>query len=189
MLVNLKAIAHQVTEEELLQLSSDNPNSKFETTKEGKLIVMSPTGGTTSQKNSSLLAQIWLWNSQTKKGVVFDSSGGFKFPDNAVRSPDVSWIKLNRWNQLTQEQQNKFPPIAPDFVIELRSPTDKLDDLQKKMVEYMDCGVGLGWLINPQDKKVEIYRHKQNKEVLANPDSLSGEDVLPGLTVDLASIL
>lgn len=189
MLVNLKAIAKQVTDEELLQLSSDNPSTKFETSKKGELIIVSPTGGTTSQKNSSLLAQIWLWNSKTNKGIVFDSSGGFKFSDQAVRSPDVSWIKLSRWDKLTQEQQNKFPPIAPDFVIELRSPTDRLDDLQQKMADYIDCGVKLGWLINPQDKQVEIYRQGKSQEILDNPKSLLGEDILPGLTVDLTSIL
>ena len=127
MLVNLKAIAPQISDEKLLQLSSDNPSTKFETTKEGELIITSPTGGTTSQKNSSLLAQIWLWNSQANTGVVFDSSGGFKFPDNAVRSPDVSWVEISRWNELTQEQQNKYPPIVPDFLIELRSDTDRFN--------------------------------------------------------------
>ena len=189
MLVNLKAIAHRVTDDELLQLSSDNPDSKFETTKEGKLLIMSPTGGTTGGKNFSLTGQIWYWNEKSKLGIAFDSSTGFRFSDNAVRSPDVSWIRLSRWNQLTQEQQDKFAPIDPDFVIELRSPTDKLDTLQQKMEEYIECGVKLGWLINPQDKQVEIYRQKQSKEILDNPVSLSGEDVLPGLKVDLKNIL
>ena len=189
MLVNLKAIAHQVTEDELLQLSSDNPNTKFETTKEGKLIIMSPTGSLTGEKNSSLLIQVGNWNLSTKRGKVFDSSTGFRFSDGAVRSPDVSWIELSRWNELTKEQQNKFAPIDPDFVIELRSPTDRLDELQQKMVEYTDCGVCLGWLINTQDKQVEIYRQGQDREVLDNPGSLLGEDILPGLNVDLTDIL
>ena len=189
MLVNLKAISHRVTDDELLQLSSDNPETRFETTKERKLIIMSPTGSSTGEKNSSLLAQIWLWNNQNKKGKVFDSSTGFKFLDSAVRSPDVSWIEISRWEELTQEQQDKFAPIDPDFVIELRSPTDRLDDLQQKMNEYMDCGVRLGWLINPQDRQVEIYRQGQDKNILDNPNALLGEDVLPGLIVDLTDIL
>ena len=189
MLFNLTAIAHRVTDDELLQLSNDNPDSKFETTKEGKLIIMSPTGGTTGEKNFSLIGQIWYWNEKSKLGIAFDSSTGFKFSDDAVRSPDVSWIKLNRWSQLTQDQQDKFAPIDPDFVLELRSSTDKLDILQEKMEEYTNCGVKLGWLINPQDKQVEIYRQKQKKEILDSPDTLSGEDVLPGLTLDLTGIL
>lgn len=189
MLVNLKAIAHRVTDEELLQLSSDNPDSKFETTKEGKLIVMSPTGSNSGRRNTKLIFQVELWNSTNNLGVTFESSTGFILSNGAVRSPDVSWIRLNRWNELTQEQQDKFAPIDPDFVIELRFSTDKLDALQEKMAEYIECGVRLGWLINPQDKQVEIYRQGQNKEVLDNPDSLMGEDILPGLTLDLTSIL
>ena len=190
MLVNLKAIAHKVTDDELLELSRDNPDTRFETTKEGKLIIMSPTGSSTGEKNSSLLIQVGNWNLSTKKGKVFDSSTGFKFSDGAVRSPDVSWIKLERWNELTQQQQDKFAPIDPDFVIELRSPTDRLDELRQKMIEYMDCGVCLGWLIDPIEKQVEIYRQGQDKEVLDNTKfKLSGEDILPNLTVDLTDIL
>lgn len=197
MLVNLKAIAHKVSDLELLQLSSDNPETRFETTKEGKLIIMSPTGSNSGRRNSSLIAQIWLWNTQTALGEVFDSSTGFTLSNGAVKSPDVSWIQLERWNELTQEQQDKFAPIDPDFVIELRSSiceavsfrADKLEDLQQKMLEYNECGVKLGWLIDPQNKQVEIYRQGQEKEVLDNPTILSGEDVLPGLTVDLTNIL
>jgi Uma2 family endonuclease len=188
MLVNLKAIASQVSDEELLKVSSDNPDFRFERNQEGKLIIMSPTGSSTGEKNSSLLIQVGNWNLSTKKGKVFDSSTGFKFSNGAVRSPDVSWIELSRWNELTTEQQDKFAPIAPDFVIELKSPTDKLSELQQKMLEYRSSGVRLGWLINPQDKQVEIYRQGQSKEVLDNPSSLSGEDVLSGLEVDLTDI-
>jgi len=189
MLVNLKAIAPQVTDEELLQLSSDNPDSKFETTKEGELIIMSPTGGITGGKNINLASQIWNWNNQCKLGKAFDSSTGFKFPDKAVRSPDVSWIEINRWNQLSQEQQKKYPPIVPDFVIELRSDTDILNPLRQKIADYMKCGVKLAWLINPEEKQVEIYRQGQDKEILDNPSSLLGEDLLARLTVDLTDIL
>jgi Uma2 family endonuclease len=188
MLVNLKAIAHQVTDDELLKVSSDNPDFRFERNRFGKLIIMSPTGSSSGRKNSKLIFQVELWNSQIKSGEVFDSSTGFKFSDGAVRSPDVSWIELSRWNELTPQQQDKFAPIDPDFVIELKSPTDKLSELQQKMSEYRSCGVRLGWLINPQDKQVEIYRQGQDKEVIDNPSSLLGEDVCSGLTVDLADI-
>jgi Uma2 family endonuclease len=188
MLVNLSAIASLVSDDELLKVSRDNPDFRFERNRFGKLIIMSPTGSSTGEKNSSLLIQVGNWNLSTKKGKVFDSSTGFKFSDGAVRSPDVSWIELSRWRELTQEQQDKFAPIDPDFVIELKSPTDKLFELQQKMSEYRSCGVRLGWLINPTQKQVEIYRHGQNKEVLDHPSNLSGEDVLPGLKVDLTDI-
>ena len=188
MQVNLKAIAHKVTDSELLQLSSDNPDTKFETDKEGKLTIVSPTGSNSGKFNLALAAQVWLWNSQSKMGVAFDSSTGFILSNGAIKSPDVSWIELSRWNELTQEQQDRFAPIDPDFVIELKSPTDRLDDLQRKMQEYIDCEVKLGWLINPTDKQVEIYRQGQEVEVLDNPDTLSGEDILPDLIVDLTDI-
>lgn len=189
MLVNLKAIAHKVSDDELLQLSSDNPETRFETTKERKLIIMSPTGSNSGRRNSSLIAQVWLWNTQAALGEVFDSSTGFTLSNGAIKSPDVSWIQLERWNELTQQQQDKYAPIDPDFVIELKSTTDKLSNLQEKMAEYIDCGVRLGWLINPTDKQVEVYRIGCSQEILDNPIALSGEDVLPGLTVDLTNIL
>ena len=132
------------------------------------------------------------WNRQTKLGQAFDSSTIFILPNGARRSPDVSWIKLERWNKLTQAQQDGFPPIAPDFVIELVSPRDlknqRYEDLQAKMQEYLDNGVKLGWLIEPEAKTVEIYRSQQSVEILNNPQTLSGEDVLPGFTLDLSEI-
>ena len=188
MLFNLKAIAHKVTASELLQLSSDNPDTRFETTKEGKLIAMSPTGSDSGRKNGRLFFQVELWNVNNSAGVTFDSSTGFILSNGSIKSPDVSWIELSRWRELTKEQQDRFAPIDPDFVIELRSPTDRLDELQQKMEEYISCGVRLGWLINPQDKQVEIYRNPEDKEVLNNPRTLSGEDVCFGLTVALDDI-
>ncbi|MEL7078528.1 MAG: Uma2 family endonuclease [Cyanobacteria bacterium J06582_2] len=136
----------------------------------------------------TLAAQIWLWNSQSNLGVAFDSSTGFKLSNNAVRSPDVTWVKLERWNELTAQQQDKYAPIDPDFVIELKSPSDDWQELQAKMTEYMNCDVKLGWLIDPEDKLVEIYRQGQDKEILNNPQTLSGEEILPGLTVNLTEI-
>ena len=189
MLINFQAIDHKVTHDELLQLSGDNPDTKFETTKEGKLIAMSPTGSNSGRLNGDLFFQIELWNRRTKLGVTFDSSTGFILFNGAVKSPDVSWIELSRWQAIPKAQQDRFAPIDPDFVIELRSPTDKLEALQEKMEEYMFCGVKLGWLINPQNKQVEIYRNGQDKEVLDNPQSLSGENICSGLTVDLSQIL
>jgi Uma2 family endonuclease len=186
--INIRAFTDSISDRALEQLCRENPELRFETNAKGKLIVMSPTGSESGKKNSSLLAQVWYWNNQCKLGVVFDSSTGFKLSNGAIRSPDVSWIAIKRWNSLSDQQKRGFAPIDPDFVIELMSPTDNLEDLQQKMREYISCGVKLGWLINPDAKEVEIYRIGQDKQVINNPNSLSGEDILPGLTVDLADI-
>jgi Uma2 family endonuclease len=186
--INLKHFTPQLSDRDLEILSKDNPDARLETNSIGQLIFMSPTGGETGYRNLRLAFQIELWNSQTQLGKVFDSSTGFKLSNGAVRSPDVSWIPISKWNALSREQRRKFLPIDPDFVIELMSPTDELRTTQQKMEEYMSCGVKLGWLINPDVQQVEIYRIRQEKEVINNPISLSGEDILPGLTVDLTEI-
>jgi Uma2 family endonuclease len=186
--INLKHFTPQLSDRDLEILSKDNPDVRLETNSIGQLIFMSPTGGETGYRNLRLAFQIELWNSQTQLGKVFDSSTGFKLSNGAVRSPDVSWIPISKWNALSREQRRKFLPIDPDFVIELMSPTDELRTTQQKMEEYMSCGVKLGWLINPDVQQVEIYRIRQEKEVINNPISLSGEDILPGLTVDLTEI-
>ena len=149
---------------------------------------MPPTGGETGKRNTDLIVQLGIWNRQTKLGEVFDSSTGYKLPNGANRSPDVSWIRQDRWDSLTSEQKQKFIPLAPDFVLELMSPNDYLINTQVKMKEYLDNGVKLGWLINPEAKQVEIYRLGQDVESLNSPQSLSGEDILPGFTLDLANI-
>ena len=182
----------KVTPEQFEQLAYAEQIARMELTKDGELITMSPTGGTAGRKNSRLTQQIRNWADRDGTGEAFDSSTVFVLPNGARRSPDVSWIKLERWNQLTQAQQDGFPPLAPDFVIELVSPSDlknqRYQDLQDKMQEYLDNGVRLGWLIEPSAKTVEIYRIKQQVEVLDNPQTLSGEDVLPGFILDLSSI-
>ena len=188
-IIDLKAFTDSISDRVLEQLCRENPDLRFETDKHGKLIIMSPTGSENGKRNSSLLAQVWNWNNQCKLGEVFDSSTGFKLSNGATRSPDVSWIAIERWNSLSEKQKRGFAPIDPDFVIELLSPTDNLSETQPKMLEYINCGVKLGWLINPDQKEVEIYRLGKDKEVLDNPGSLSGEDILPGLIVDLADIL
>ncbi len=182
----------KVTPEQFEQLAFTEQLARMELTKNGELIIMSPTGGTAGRKNSRLTQQLRNWADQDGTGEVFDSSTVFVLPNNARKSPDVSWIKLERWHQLTQKQQDGFPPIAPDFVIELVSPSDlknqRYEDLQAKMQEYLDNGVKLGWLIEPQGKTVEIYRLGQPVEVLNNPQTLSGEDILPGFILDLSQI-
>jgi Uma2 family endonuclease len=186
--IDITALANPITDEQFEQLCAQNRDTKFELTSQGELIVMSPTGSESGRQNSDLLGQIWSWNRQTKLGVVFDSSTGFTFPSNAKRSPDVSWIKKSRWEELTINQKRKFAPIVPDFVLELLSPNDRLPDTQSKMAEYQECGVKLGWLIYPDEKRVEIYRSGQETESLIDPQSLSGEELMPGLTVELQEI-
>ena len=178
----------QLSDEQFFQLCANNKDYRFERNAKGDLIIMPPTGGETGIYNSGLNAQLWFWNNQAKTGVVFDSSTCFKLPNGADRSPDASWITLERWNTLTTEQKQKFPPICPDFVIELRSKTDSIKDLREKMLEYIANGTRLGWLIDPLTKKVEIYRTGQEVEILDCPMTLSGEYVLPNFTLDLSKI-
>ena len=182
----------KITTQQFEQLANAEQIARMELTKDGELVVMSPTGGTAGRRNFNLYLDLGSWNRQTKLGEAFDSSTTFTLPNGARRSPDVSWIKLERWNQLTQIQQDGFPPIAPDFVIELVSPSDlknqRYEDLQAKMQEYLDNGVKLGWLIEPAAKTVEIYRIGQAVEVLNNPQTLSGEDTLPEFMLDLTAI-
>ncbi|MBW4571580.1 MAG: Uma2 family endonuclease [Tolypothrix carrinoi HA7290-LM1] len=185
--VNLNPVI-ELTDEQFFQLCQVNENLRFERTATGELIIMPPTGGETSNRNAGLTAQVWIWNEQNKLGKVFDSSGGFKLPNGADRSPDASWIKLERWNALTQKQQIRFLPLCPDFVVELLSPTDSLRDTQEKMREYRDNGARLGWLINRKSRQVEIYRIGKDVEVLESPVSLSGEDILPGFVLNLEAI-
>jgi Uma2 family endonuclease len=185
--VNLNSII-KLTDEQFFQLCQDNENLRFERNATGELIIMSPAGGETGNRNAGLTAQLWMWNELNKLGKVFDSSTGFKLPNGADRSPDAAWVKLSRWDALTQEQQKKFPPLCPDFVVELLSPSDSLKATQNKMKEYINNGARLGWLINRKLRQVEIYRQGQEVEVLENPTSLSGEEVIPGFILNLESI-
>ena len=185
--VNLNPVI-ELTDEQFFQLCQANENLRFERTATGELIIMPPTGGETGNRNAGLTAQVWIWNEQNKLGKVFDSSTGFKLPNGANRSPDASWIKLERWNALTEKQQTRFLPLCPDFVVELLSPTDSLKDTQQKMQEYRDNGARLGWLINRKSRQVEIYRIGQDVEVLESPITLSGEDILPGFVLNLEAI-
>lgn len=200
----------RITPEQFEQLAAAEQLARLELTKDGELIVMSPQsvrsdrrlattgnadalrGGTAGGKNFNLYLDLGNWNRQTKLGKAFDSSTIFALPNGARKSPDVSWVELKKWNRLTQSQQDGFPPIAPDFVIELVSPSDlknqRYEDLQAKMQEYLDNGVKLGWLIEPSAKTVEIYRSNKQVEILNNPPTLSGEDILPGFTLDLSEI-
>ncbi|NJN86629.1 MAG: Uma2 family endonuclease [Leptolyngbyaceae cyanobacterium SL_7_1] len=175
-----------LTDEQFYQLCLSNPDLTIERSAKGALIVMSPVGGEGGSYEMELGADLTLWNRQTNLGKTFSSSTLFKLPNGGDRSPDAAWVELSRWQSLTPEQRRKFPPIAPDFVVELRSPTDDLELLQAKMQEYMDAGVRLGWMLNPQEQQVEIYRQGQPKEVRQLPTELSGEDVLPGFVLPVS---
>ncbi|HBQ98065.1 MULTISPECIES: Uma2 family endonuclease [unclassified Roseofilum] len=174
-----------ITDEQFYQLCAANGDLRLERTAKGDLIIMPPTGGTTGNWNFKIAQQLANWTDTDGTGIGFDSSTCFKLPKGADYSPDAAWIPLAKWEALTPEQQEKFPPICPDFVIELRSPSDSLKLLQDKMQEYLDNGTQLGWLINPQNRQVEIYRQGQDKQILDHPPSLSGEDILPGFVLNL----
>ncbi len=176
------------TDDEFVEIVAANKDLRLELSHQRELIVMSPTGGETGDRNLELSGQVWYWNRKNGLGKAFDSSTGFKLPNGATRSPDVSWIKIERWNALTPEQRKKFLPLCPDFAIELVSESDDLEDTQAKMREFIANGLRLGWLINPKTKQIEIYRQNQEIEVLQSPANLSGEDVLPGLILDLQPI-
>ncbi|MDF5716233.1 MAG: Uma2 family endonuclease [Rhizonema sp. NSF051] len=185
--INLNSII-KLTDDQFYQLCRNNPEMKFERNAKEELIIMSPTGGATGKRNIEIGADFVIWNRQRKLGVCFDSSTCFKLANGANRSPDVSWIKQERWDTLTLEQQEKFPPIAPDFILELMSPSDTLKEAQDKMKEYIDNQVRLGWLIDRKNRRVEIYRQGKDVEVLESPTELSGEDVLPGFILNLHAV-
>ncbi|MGD1875836.1 MAG: Uma2 family endonuclease [Mastigocoleus sp.] len=177
-----------LTDEQFFQLCQNNPDLRFERTVSGELIIMPPTGSITSDRNSDLNYQLRGWNRQHKLGKTFDSSGGFILPNGANRSPDASWVKIERWDALTEREKEKFAPLCPDFVVELMSPSDTIENTRAKMREYMENGASLGWLINCKYKQIEIYRPNQEVEIIQSPQTLSGEDVLPGFVLDLTEI-
>jgi Uma2 family endonuclease len=185
--VNLQSVL-ELTDEQFFQICQANRDLKFERTASGELIIMPPTGGETGNKNARITQQLMNWTDADGTGIAFDSSTCFKLPNSADRSPDASWIKLERWDALTEEEKQKFPPICPDFVVELLSPSDSLKVAQEKMREYIDNGVRLGWLINRKSRQVEIYRPGKEVEVLESPVTLSGEDVLNGFVLNLGLV-
>ncbi|MBW4585228.1 Uma2 family endonuclease [Aetokthonos hydrillicola Thurmond2011] len=177
-----------LTDEQFFQLCQNNRDLRFERTATGELVIMPPTGSETGNRNADLTYQLTAWSRQNQQGLSFDSSTGFKLPNGAERSPDASWVKMERWNALTQAEKERFAPLCPDFVVELMSKTDSAEKTRAKMREYMDNGARLGWLINRQQQQVEIYRPNQEVEILQRPQTLSGEDILPGFVLDLAEI-
>jgi Uma2 family endonuclease len=178
----------KLTDNQFYQLCQDNRDLRFEKNAYGDIVIMPPTGGETGNKNLKIIQQLANWTDKNSTGIAFDSSTGFKLPNGANRSPDASWIPLEKWQNLTREEREKFIPLCPDFIIELRSKNDDLKSLEEKMREYIENGTKLGWLINPQDQKVAIYREDQEVEILEHPLILSGENILPNFVLNLELI-
>ncbi|WP_165068493.1 Uma2 family endonuclease [Paludisphaera rhizosphaerae] len=180
-----------VAAEDFEKLCAEDANRelRLERESDGGLIVMAPAGSDGGRRNNALSARLWNWNDACGLGEAFDSSSGFTFPNGAVRAADAAWILKARWEAVPADDRARFARIVPDFVAELRSPGDGLKELQAKMAEYIAQGVRLGWLIDPTTQAVEVYRPGREPETLTRPTSLSGEDVLPGLVLDLKRIL
>lgn len=179
---------HPMTDEELMRFSAVNDALRIEQESNGDLLIMSPTGGEGGGANADLTADLMIWARQDGRGKVFDSNTGFRMPDDSVRSPDASWVSWFRWNSLTRDQQRRFPPLCPEFVVELLSPTDSLSDLQAKMKAWLHQGAELAWLIDPDRKIVEVYRPGQESEVVKGASAVEGEGPVAGFILDLARI-
>jgi Uma2 family endonuclease len=180
--------AINLTDDQLFELCQLNRDWRIEYTAQGELIVMPPTGGETSNRNAELTYQVQAWTRRDQAGVAFDSSGGFKLPNGATRSPDAAWVRRSRLAGLTREQKQKFLPLCPDFVIELRSPTDNLQAVLDKMQEYLDNGAQLGWLLDPLTRRVHVYLPQRSPEILEAPSTVSADPLLPGFVLDLQKI-
>lgn len=177
-----------MTDEQLFEFCQLNNNFRIERKANGEIIIASPTNSENDQRNFELIGQLGIWKKQDDTGVGFGSSGGFILPNGAVRSPDAAWIKKTDWEAIPVDKRKKFAPLTPEFVVELRSESDSLKVLQDKMVEYINNGAKLGWLIDRKERKVYIYRPNTAVEELDNPSTLSGEDILSGFVLDLSSI-
>jgi Uma2 family endonuclease len=178
----------KMSDDDFFEFCQLNRDFRIELTSEGDLIIMPPTGGETGKRNFTLTGLFSPWVEANGTGIGFDSSTGFTLPNGAKRSPDLAWIKRSRWEALTEAEKEKFPPLCPDFVVELRSRSDALETLQEKIQEYIANGALLGWLIDPKEKKVYIYRPSAEVCCLENPDTISGDPVLPGFVLDLRRI-
>jgi Uma2 family endonuclease len=177
-----------LTDEQFFEFCQINRDLQIERAATGEILVMPPTGSETGNRNARLIVQLGIWAERDGTGIYFDSSTGFTLPNGAKVSPDAAWVKLERWNALTPEQQKKFAPICPDFVVELRSASDNLPPLKTKMQEYIDNGTLLGFLIDRQNQQVYIYRPGVAVECLDHPATVSGDSVLPGFVLDLSKI-
>ena len=186
LVLNIRAL--EMTEDQLIQLCSDNGDLRIELTANRELIIMPPNGLEGSWQEGELYLQVGNWAKQDGTGRAFGPNAGYTLPNGAVRAPDVSWMPLSRWESMRREDQTKFGHTFPDFAIELRSPSDSLREVQDKMLEYMENGVRLGFLIDPQNRRVHVYRPGQPMEILEEPANVSADPVLPGFVLDLSAI-
>ena len=175
-------------DDQFLQLCAQNPEQPLEQNAQGEVIVVAPTGMFTGWHNSRIAFQLMSWNERHQLGLVFDSSTLIRLPKGSIRSPDATWVEMSRWDRLTAEQQKKLGPLCPNFVIELRSETDRLKTLQEKLEEYIDNGVELGWLIDPLQAQVHVYEQGKPVQILDRPDSVAGTGCMAGFVLDLKGI-
>lgn len=188
LMLDFGSFLKKMSDDEFFDFCQLNKDLRIEMTAEGDLIIMPPTGGKTGNRNFTLVVKFGIWSEKDGTGKGFDSSTVFRLPNGAKRSPDLSWVRNERWNNLTEMEKEKFPPLCPDFVIELRSRTDALAMLQAKMQEYIECGAQLGWLIEPLERKVYVSRPNAAVEILDNPQSVSGEPLLQSFTLEMEAI-
>lgn len=180
--------SHLPDSEYFAALCAANPDLRFEQTAQGEILIMAPAGGETGHWNNQISAQLWNWSRQSGTGLSFDSSTGFILPNGAILSPDASWVEARRWAALSREQKKRFLPFCPDFVIELRSPSDRSLDLEKKMQEWIDQGAKLGWLIDPEERTVSIFRPGFPAEILRSALKIAGEGPVQGFVLALDDI-
>jgi Uma2 family endonuclease len=180
--------AQGVTPEQFEELCRKYRKLRLELTSTGELIVMPPTGAETGRLNSNLTGQLEAWFRQSRIGVCFGNTAGFTLPNGAIRSPDASWIERGKWDSLTNQQKKRFGPWCPDFVVELKSPSDRLSELRNKMAEYIETGASLGWLIDPFKRQVYIYEPDHEVVTLDNPETVSADPLLPGFTLNLTEL-
>jgi len=186
--IHFEPVLKKLSDEDFFEFCQANREWRIERTSDGDVIIMPPTGGETGKLNFDLALAFGAWAKADGNGVSFDSSTGFILPNGAERSPDLAWVRLSRWNALSEAQRKTFPPLCPDFVVELRSPSDSLRDLKDKMDEYIQNGAQLGWLIDAIEKKIYVYRPQAEVECLDNPTTLSGEPLLKGFTLDVQEL-
>jgi Uma2 family endonuclease len=179
------APAEPMSEDEFFDLCQRADPLRLERTSDGKIIVMPPAGSYSSNRSNEISSQLRNWTRRTNRGVEFDSSGGFTLPNGATRAPDAAWVSSDQLTTLSKEKKEKFLPLAPDFAVEVRSQNDRREDLEEKMNEYVENGTRLGWLVDPYDETVTVYRDDGPVEEHEKPDTLSGDPVLPGFTCDL----
>jgi len=184
----LLSLRQPVTPEQFEQLCSEYDDLRLELTSTGELIVMPPTGSLTGKRNFDLIYQLGVWSKENGNGVCFGTDAGFILPNGAIRGSDASWVRREKWDSLTHQQKERFAPICPDFAVEIRSPSDNLTQLYLKMFEYLENGTSLGWLIDPLKRKVYVYRPDQQTVVLDEPETVSGDPLLPGFTLNLTEL-